>query len=187
MSVSTPMDTKAPVPEGAPETEEHGGGLGGGALTPLLDTLFLLLFALLATSRASSAAAEAEHEELQIQLPELGEGGTAADGLSDVRVVSVGADGLVRLLGEDGTQQDISTPEDLVQRLEDQLGKAASNGGRLRVEVRADSEARHGVVVAVLGAVRASGAVDVSFVAEASQAASEGRPFGASFSEEGSR
>jgi biopolymer transport protein ExbD len=153
------------------------GALGSSTLTPLLDTLFLLLFALLASSqRASTAPAEALPEEVRVELPTVDALQQPAHGDEpDLRlVVHVDAGGAVTLLGGAGLVE-ATTASALRTALEAQ---ATSAVGRRVVEIRADADARHGVTVDVLQAVRAAGIVDVRFVATKEHDANETRRFG---------
>jgi len=153
------------------------GGLGSSALTPLLDTLFLLLFALLASSqRASMTQVDPRSEEVQVELPTVDPLQQAAGGdQPDVRlVVNVDAGGIVTLHAGAGPVE-APTAGALRAALEAQ---AASATGRVVVEIRADAAARHGVTVDVLQTVRAAGIVDVRFVATKGPEADETRHFG---------
>jgi biopolymer transport protein ExbD len=153
------------------------GALGASTLTPLLDTLFLLLFALLASSqRASTAPTEALSEEVRVELPTVDELQQPAHGDEpDVRlVVHVDATGVVNLLGAVGAVE-ATTAGALRTALEAQSADAT---GRLVVEIRADEDARHGVTVDVLQAVRAAGIVDVRFVATKGLDTNDTRRFG---------
>ena len=160
------------------KTGRTRGALGSSALTPLLDTLFLLLFALLASSqRASVAPTEARSEEVRVELPTVDALQQPARGDEhDVRVVvHVDADGAVTLLGGEGPVE-ATTRGALRTALEARAADAP--GGRVVVEIRADAEARHGVTVDVLQAVRAAGVVDVRFVATKGLVTDETRRFG---------
>lgn len=141
------------------------GGLRSSALTPLLDTLFLLLFTLLATSRSASLVEAAVREEVAVELPSVEADGAdgASDGESVLWTIAVDAEGTVSLLEgqEPGlSAAPVATPRELAASLE-----AATSRGALQVEIRADGDAAHRVVLDVLQAARKAGVSDVRFVA----------------------
>lgn len=156
------------------------GSMGTSGLTPLLDVLFLLLFAILATSDSSSAKARTpEPEEVRVELPavdplESGEG----EEPEAVRVfLRIDADGSVTIIEESGARL-LATAGELRVALQD-ANAAPGAEGRTIVEIRADTDARHGVTVDVLQTVRAAGIVDVRFVATAGPSDNdEDRPLG---------
>ena len=155
------------------------GTLGQSALTPLLDTLFLLLFALLASSRrASMEPTTPTPEEVRVELPTVDPlAGESSDEARELRlVVHVEADDSVGLAGAGGL-----LPTPTAGELKEALERAASGtSGRVVVEVRADADARHGVTVDVLQTVRAAGIADVRFVATRGASEDDGRLLGAS-------
>ncbi len=154
-------------------------GLGSSALTPLLDTLFLLLFTLLATSRSASIVEHAVREEVAVELPSIEDGPDAQAGSDDVGLVTIAVpeEGKVRVLtgrSAERESREVETPAALEQLLTSQVKGAVG----ARVEIRADGAARHAVVLEVLQAVRAAGCTDVRFIALEAEASLETRPFG---------
>ncbi|MEM9802180.1 MAG: biopolymer transporter ExbD [Planctomycetota bacterium] len=160
------------------QVDRPRGALGASSLTPLLDTLFLLLFALLASSRRASMEPTAPTpEEVRVELPAVdpleSEAGAADTTLS--LVVQIDSDGTVTLIGsEDATET--STTAELRSALE---AEAASADGGVVVEIRADTDARHGVTVDVLQTIRSAGISDVRFVATTEATGDGERRFGA--------
>lgn len=135
---------------------------GQAALTPLLDTLFLLLFAVLASSeekaaRESTERTESTAEEIQIELPSVDRDGDAV--APDVPlppvVVVIEANGELRIAGE-------SAPLAGAQGL---AALTSLDQPDVRVEIRAHADARHAVVVEVLHELQQLGVIDVRFVA----------------------
>ncbi|QDV08061.1 Biopolymer transport protein ExbD/TolR [Planctomycetes bacterium Poly30] len=135
---------------------EPSSGPGQAALTPLLDTLFLLLFAVLASSDGKAAREDAT-QEIQVELPSVEDDGTAEASASDVApiVVTIDADGAVTV-GEAAFS--VAEPGDLGAAL-------AGFDPVASVEIRAHADARHAVVVEVLHELRQAGRLDVRFVA----------------------
>ncbi len=163
------------------EQSEAAAQLGRSALTPLLDVLFLLLFAVLATVERDAQAAEAEAQrerEIDVRLPEVAQdvAAGAADDEERRRVeLVVGADGSVTLHEDAEPTTLVDSPGELAQRL-------GPDPERLVVEVRADADARHAVVIDLLQTLWSEGVVDVRFVAAVDRGG-EGestldRPFG---------
>lgn len=153
------------------------GGLRSSALTPLLDTLFLLLFTLLATSRSATIVEDAVREEVAVELPAVAdaESAGAADEAPEVLTIAVDEDGRVKLLASTdpgASAVPVPTPEELRGALE-----RAKTGASTRVEIRADGGAAHRVVLDVLQAVRGAGVTDVRFIAFEA-VADGGRAFG---------
>lgn len=139
-----------------PENTTERRTLGQAALTPLLDTLFLLLFSVLAASDGAEANSKA-HEEVQLELPSVADDG-AGQGASagDAPVVlAIGADGAVSVEGE---ARELASPAAL-----DGFLAGLSPGATF--EIRAHADARHAVVVEVLHGLREAGFLDVSLVA----------------------
>lgn len=131
------------------------GGIGFGGLTPLLDTLFILLFALLVTTEAKTE----ETEEIRVRLPEVEEGadgGPRSEGPSLTLQVDAGSD--VRI-GDSvvGTREMLDAV--VAERLSDALPEEVS------IELFADRDARHGVLVELLQYFRLRGFVDIQLLA----------------------
>ena len=135
------------------------GSVGLRALTPLLDTLFLLLFALLALSESRQVAAP---EEVRIRLPEVERGGDAAEA-ADPFSISVDADSRVRLEGSDAVVESL---EELDAALAARLEHALPED--LPVDLVADADARHGVTVELLQHLRLRGFTRVQLLATGS-------------------
>jgi len=145
----------------------RAGGLPHGALTPMLDTLFLLLFALLAMSDARDP-----HEEVRIELPDVERDVTSGASNADRVVLWIDADSILRAAPEGPPLRDRVA----LDRALDAALEGRSAGGVL-VELRADRDARHGVVADLLQHLRLGGFVDVEMVAEAlPEAADLGEP-----------
>ncbi|MEE2940781.1 MAG: biopolymer transporter ExbD [Planctomycetota bacterium] len=153
------------------------GGLRSSALTPLLDTLFLLLFTLLATSRSATIVEDALREEVAVELPTVADSSSsgAARDAQQVLTIAVKGSGEVEVLPGQGagtSASPVHTPAELTAALE-----RASRSAAARVEIRADGAAAHRIVLDVLQAVRRAGITDVRFIAlEASAGGS--RTFG---------
>ena len=134
---------------------------------PLLDTLFLLLFTLLATSRSATLVEESVREEISVTLPDVADGGAGeSDTEASVLVVGVQPDGSIEAiagLSTEGEAVPVESPAAL-GALIDSLA-LRDPGTRWRAEIRADEDARHGVVLDVLQEVRRAGLVDVRFIA----------------------
>ncbi len=129
---------------------------GQAALTPLLDTLFLLLFAVLAQSDGAEAREDVP-EEIQVELPSVDGGASIDQGAQPLAspVVTIDGEGTVRLDGEAGI---VPSSQALIEAL------GTADGPR-SVEIRAHGDARHAVVVEVLHGLRQAGWLDVRFVA----------------------
>lgn len=130
--------------------------VGQAALTPLLDTLFLLLFAVLAASDGAEARSKVE-EEVRLELPSVADdnaGGGNPAGDSPV-VLAIDASGAVSV---DGGALQLASPAALDEFLESLASSAT-------FEIRADADARHAVVVEVLHGLREAGFLDVSLIA----------------------
>lgn len=162
-----------------PRHSKSPAGLGSSALTPLLDTLFLLLFTLLATSRSAAIVEHAVREEVAVNLPSIEDGdGSAAGAEAELVTIAVDEGGGVRVLrgrAPAGESLDAETPAGLTRSLTRLVAKSSD----VRVEIRADGEAQHAVVLGVLQAVRSAGCNDVRFIAVEAVAGSGSRPFGA--------
>jgi biopolymer transport protein ExbD len=112
-------------------------------LTPLVDIIFnLIIFFLVATTFYS------EERDLHIRLPEGTEGVlvTREDRLYVINVRDSG----VFVVGSR-----VMTLQDLEQEL-----RAMVREGRPRVEIRGDTNARHGVIMSVMNLCRACGIAD---------------------------
>lgn len=133
------------------------GGIGFGGLTPLLDTLFILLFALLVTSEAKTA--DATTEEIRVRLPEVEEGEEAGASSESIRLtLEIDADSVV-MLGAEAME----TREALDAAVAEQLGDALPE--EVTIELFADRDARHGVLVELLQYFRLRGFVDIQLLA----------------------
>lgn len=130
-------------------------------LTPMLDTLFILLFALLALSDTREVS---ETEEVRIQLPEVEPGSDAATGAAEVFAIFVDADSLVRL---EGNEDVVESFEELDAALSARLGDAFPED--VSVDIVADAEARHGIIVELLQHLRLRGFVRVQLLATGSE------------------
>ena len=133
------------------------GSAGFRALTPMLDTLFILLFALLALTDARDMS---EAEEVRIRLPEVERGTDAAAGLSEVFSIFVDEDSEVRLEGSDDV---LTSLDELDGALTAQLVDALPED--VSVDIVADANARHGVTVELLQHLRLRGFVRVQLLA----------------------
>ncbi|MEE9218675.1 MAG: biopolymer transporter ExbD [Acidobacteriota bacterium] len=116
-------------------------------LSPLIDVVFLLLIFFAATTTFLQGSS------LELELPES----TSAEesqvgGGAGVITIGLAADGMIQF------QAEVTT----LERLEEQLRQALRANSDAAVVLRADREARHGQVVAVLDAVRRSGARGLS-------------------------
>ena len=127
------------------------------ALTPMLDTLFLLLFALLAVSDARELE---ETEDVRIQLPEVESGPDESAIAGEVFSIVIDADSVVRLGGDESV---VGSLEELDRALAAQLRDALPE--EVVIEIVADRDARHGVMVEVLQHLRLAGFVEVRLLA----------------------
>ncbi len=126
-------------------------------LTPLLDILFILLFAILALSdvRTSNRA-----EQVLIRLPHV-EPGLEEPGTGERHMaIVVGADSNVHLAE---TGEAIASREDLDLALSAVLGEVLPE--EVVIEIQADRDAPHGVVVELLQHLRLRGFVNVQLLA----------------------
>lgn len=152
---------------------DGGTSLGRSALTPLLDVLFLLLFAVLATSERASSPSTEESDgraELDVRLPDVPEDEATApspDERERVELV-IDANGDVRVR-RDGDETLVRDGGALV---------TAIGADDVVVEVRADADARHAVVLEVLHALWSAGIEDVRYVAAVSHEGDGPRVFG---------
>ena len=126
-----------------------------GALTPLVDTLFLLLFSLLALSDTRAAHAT---ELVRVELPRV-EPGDDAPAAAARLVLEIGRDSSVRL--RDGGP--VLSRDELDRALAERLGDALPE--EVEVVIHADRDARHGVAVELLEHLRRRGFVRVGLVA----------------------
>lgn len=128
-------------------------------LTPLVDTLFILLFALLALSDARTSH---ETELVRVRLPEVEPAADSpAPAATTHAVLEVSADSSVHVPAVPG--EEVSTREELDAVLARLLGDRVPE--EVVVEIHADREARHGVVVELLQHLRLRGFVDVQLIA----------------------
>ena len=141
--------------------------LRSSALMPLLDTLFLLLFTLLATSRSATLVEESVREEISVSLPDVADGGVGeSDAQASVLVIGVQPSGAIEAivgLSAEGRAVPVASPSALGALIDALRERDLSV--RWRAEIRADEDARHGVVLDVLQEVRLAGLVDVRFIA----------------------
>ncbi|MGK0482837.1 MAG: biopolymer transport protein ExbD [Planctomycetota bacterium] len=152
-----------------PPPTEPSNSPGQAALTPLLDTLFLLLFAVLASSD-SKAAREDAPQEIQVELPSVEDSGepSAEESERALILITIEAGGRVQI-GDTGASP--ATAAELAAAL-----VAVESGSS--VEIRAHADARHAVVVEVLHGLREAGLLDVRFVAMRHEPGGESRPLG---------
>ena len=131
------------------------GGISFGGLTPLLDTLFILLFALLVTTEAKTE----ETEEIRVRLPEVEEGEQGGSRSEGPRLtLEVDAESNVKFGDEVvGTREALDTV--VARQLSDALPEEVS------IELFADRDARHGVLVELLQYFRLRGFVDIQLLA----------------------
>jgi biopolymer transport protein ExbD len=139
-----------------PRTPSRTRTAGQAALTPLLDTLFLLLFSVLAASDGAEARADIE-QEVRLELPTVSDDGSGegASPESPPVVIMIDADGAVTL---DGGAMPIESPGAFADAL---LGIPSGAA----FEIRAHADARHAVIVEVLHGLREASFLDVSLVA----------------------
>lgn len=116
-------------------------------MSPLIDVVFLLLIFFAATTTFLQGSS------LELDLPE--------SSTADEALRSGGERLLVIELGEDGSIRFRERPVTIDSLLE-QLRRALEEREDARVVLRADRQARHGRVVAVLDVVRQSGARGLS-------------------------
>jgi len=133
----------------------QGPGMKG--VTPFIDMLFILLFGMLALSESKSAVSA---EEVHVKLPDV-EPMETSEGAA-VKSIGIEVDGnsVVRLTGSDVV---IDGPEELDRALAGQIGEAVPD--EFRIEIRADANARQGVMAAILQHLRRTGFKDVSLLA----------------------
>ncbi len=136
------------------------GSLVLRGLTPLLDTLFLLLFALLAVSETRDVAAV---EEVRIQLPAVEAGNDATEAPVELLSILVDADSVVRLAEPEGDGTRIGSFEELDAALARRLGARLPED--VAIDIVADEEARHGVMVEILQHLRLRGFLRVQLLA----------------------
>lgn len=129
--------------------------VGQAALTPLLDTLFLLLFSVLAASDGADASADVE-EEVQLELPSVMDEGESGYSAGEAPlVIAIEADGAVTMAGATDAVESSAA-------LAASLSEVPSG---TVFEIRAHADARHAVVVEVLHGLREAGFLDVSLIA----------------------
>ncbi|MCP3916181.1 MAG: hypothetical protein GY711_11550 [bacterium] len=157
---------------------ERLGTIAGGALTPLLDTLFLLIFALLALSdaRREDDRQPESSEEVRIELPTVEPGGEAAIDAGVRITLRLQADGTLRV-GDGATSIDSRAGLDAaLARALDDTGSGATLPEEVTIEIEADRAAPHGVAVDLLQHLRLAGFLRVELVAIGD--ASPSQPFG---------
>ncbi len=116
-------------------------------LTPLIDIIFILIvFFLVATTFYS------EERDLKVQLPE-GDQGTLVDAGDHSLVINIRGTGVIVI------NERLLTLDELAPRL---TAFANAKGDAATVEIRGDSEARHGVIMAVMNLCRQAGVVNYS-------------------------
>lgn len=116
-------------------------------LTPLIDIIFILIvFFLVATTFYS------EERDLKVRLPE-GDQGTLIESDDTTMVINVRGAGIIVVA---------DTVLDM-QELERQLiAFVADRKGRAKVEIRGDTDARHGVIMGIMNLCRKLGVVNYS-------------------------
>jgi biopolymer transport protein ExbD len=120
----------------------------GFNLTPLVDVVFLLLvFFLVATTFAK------EEVEMDLELPEAGSGEAAEE--PHLLIVNVLRDGVLKVDGREVS----------VDALRQKLRAAADRNKDQEVQIRGDTDARHGRIVEVVDACLAASLERVSFAA----------------------
>ena len=146
------------------------GAIGAGALTPMLDALFLLLFAVLALSDSRAARAADDEEQVLIQLPpvEAGDGGGGGELAPQPITLTLDASGAIHLEPGDVA---VDTRAALDRALAAQLGSALPE--ELVVRIRADRSAPYGTAVELLQHLRQRGFSDVQLLALGADAPSE--------------
>lgn len=121
----------------------------GIELSPLIDVVFqLLIFFAVTTSFLQVSGLELELPESDADAPER----TAAAANPAPLVIELAADGSMTFRGDPIT----------LEALEEQLRGALAERGEEHVVLRADRDARHGQVVAIMDIVRRAGARGLS-------------------------
>jgi biopolymer transport protein ExbD len=137
------------------------GSISARGLVPFLDTLFNLLFALLAIS---VARAPSSFDLLRLRLPQVEPGGERASAAAGL-VVEVDSDGTVRPAGSDMVLHS-PTAADMTQldrALVALVGESVPE--EVPIEIRAEAQCPHGVVVELLQHLRVAGFSDVRLAA----------------------
>lgn len=138
-------------------------------LTPMLDALFILLFALLALSDSRQIESS---EEVRIQLPSVEPGDDSEPAPFELFSILVDAESVVRLEGSldstgsrgvAGTTAPIASFDELDAALAERLGAALPED--VAIDIVADENARHGVMVELLQHLRLRGFVRVQLLA----------------------
>ena len=126
-------------------------------VTPFIDMLFILLFGMLALSESKTAVSA---EKVRVKLPtvEPAEAGDAGPGKTIV--LSVDGESQVRVEGSDEV---IDGPQGFDQAIAGLIGDAVPD--EFQIEIRADADARQGVMAAILQHLRRAGFRDVSLLA----------------------
>ena len=126
-------------------------------VTPFIDMLFILLFGMLALSDAKQSA-NAEMVRVKLPTVEPGEDGGARDG----RTITIEVDELSRVR-LDGRPETIDSPGALDAALSGLVGEELPE--EITIEIRADADARHGVITALLQHLRRAGFSTVNLLA----------------------
>ena len=167
------MDQHIPITPGESDHWEGRKAVGQAALTPLLDTLFLLLFSVLAASDGAEASTDIE-EEVRLELPSVMDDGESGAAVGEPPVViAIEAEGTVTMDGgaARGAPLEVGSPAALA-------GSLASVAPGTAFEIRAHADARHAVVVEVLHGLREAGFLDVSLVATKRASGAESKKWG---------
>ncbi len=109
-------------------------------LTPMIDVVFLLLIFFMVTTTFS------QHSELKINLPEAK--GEEADTAKKTLLLTINADGLYFIAGEDGQLQQLANNK--TSTLRAALSKAAGNSRMMPFVISADAQTPHQSVVTAL-------------------------------------
>lgn len=127
------------------------------ALTPLLDTLFLLLFALLSLSQSPST----QEEAVGIELPSIEPSSESSGTAQHVIAFAIDSNSKIRLSGAEPLKSSAELDAALGKALGDRLPEETL------VRIRADQDARHGTAVQLLEHLRVAGFVNVQWLASA--------------------
>ncbi|MEQ8848045.1 biopolymer transporter ExbD [Botrimarina sp.] len=127
-------------------------------LTPMIDVVFLLvIFFMTATQFAEVERA------VEMQLPEVSEGGTTVAAANEPRVVSVMADGALTLDGQACTLEELSSRLDAARR-------AASGADGPEVLIHGDARCDFQHIAAALAACREARVAEVGVSVDAAPA-----------------
>ena len=149
-------------------TRRSFGSMVLRGLMPMLDALFILLFALLALSDSRQIESS---EEVRIQLPSVEPGDDSDPAPFELFSILVDAESVVRLEGAldsaspdvAGTTAPIASFDELDAALAERLGAALPED--VAIDIVADENARHGVMVELLQHLRLRGFVRVQLLA----------------------